>query len=132
MIAQYIELGDRGWSILVYYNINQGDFEEVEDSLRQFGCPTEDIEDIYETLRNKNTGFTVSDERKRMSIIGIGTASSRAQFLNTLIHEIDHVQSHICDYYNVDMNSEQAAYLIGYIGQQTYKAVSTFIKHGRL
>jgi len=33
MIAQYIQLGDRGWNVLVYYNVQPEDFVEVADSL---------------------------------------------------------------------------------------------------
>lgn len=33
MIAQYIQLGDREWNVLVYYNVGREDFVEVKDSL---------------------------------------------------------------------------------------------------
>ena len=33
MAAQYIQLGDRGWNILVYYNADTFDAIELEDSL---------------------------------------------------------------------------------------------------
>lgn len=29
MIAQYIQLGDRGWNVLVYYGVHKEDFVEV-------------------------------------------------------------------------------------------------------
>ena len=132
MTAQYIELGNRGWSILVYYDIYQGDLDEIADSLLQFGCSDDEIDELCDNLMNLNTGFTVSDNSKKMSIVGIGTASNRAQFLNTVVHEINHVQAHICDYYNIDKDSEQAAYLIGYIAQRMYRALSMFMKYGRL
>lgn len=62
-----------------------------------------------------NQGFSYSDTRKRKSVIVIGIASSREQFLNTVVHEAKHVQSTICRYYGVSEDSEDAAYLIGYI-----------------
>lgn len=34
MAAQYIQLGRRGWNVLVYYNVDENDFVEIEDSLR--------------------------------------------------------------------------------------------------
>jgi hypothetical protein len=33
MIAQYIQLGKKGWNVLVYYCVEQEDFVEVADSL---------------------------------------------------------------------------------------------------
>lgn len=62
-----------------------------------------------------NQGFSYTDTRKKRSIVVIGQTDSREQFLNTVVHEAKHVQSAICEYYNVDEDSEDAAYLIGYI-----------------
>lgn len=33
MIAQYIQLGDHDWNVLVYYNVGPYDLAEVRDSL---------------------------------------------------------------------------------------------------
>ena len=33
MTAQYIQLGDHEWNILVYYNVDKYDFVEIIDSL---------------------------------------------------------------------------------------------------
>lgn len=72
-------------------------------------------------LGQKNTGFTYTDFNKRKSIVGIAPTSSQEEFLNTIVHEAKHVQSHICKYYNVKEDGEDAAYLIGYIVQQMYR-----------
>ena len=34
MIAQYIQLGNKGWNVLVYYGVHKEDFLEVEDALK--------------------------------------------------------------------------------------------------
>lgn len=62
-----------------------------------------------------NQGFTHTNTKKKQSIVVIGVTNSREQFLNTVVHEAKHVQSVICDYYDVPEDSEDAAYLIGYI-----------------
>lgn len=71
-------------------------------------------------LGDTDVGFTQTDFNKRRSIVGISKTTSKEQLLNTIVHEAKHVQSHICRYYNVDEDSEQAAYLIGYIVQKMY------------
>lgn len=53
--------------------------------------------------------------------------TSEEQFLNTVVHEIKHLQSHICRYYNVDEDSEEAAYLTGYIAQKMHKYLIEYI-----
>ena len=62
-----------------------------------------------------NQGFTWTDTNQRRSIVVIGISESLEQFYNTVVHESKHVQSSICKYYDVDEDSEDAAYLIGYI-----------------
>ena len=32
MIAQYIQLGDRDWNVLVYYNVSKEDFVEIDNT----------------------------------------------------------------------------------------------------
>lgn len=72
-------------------------------------------------LGELNSGFTATDYNKRISIVAIGLTTSKAEFFNTLIHEAKHVQSHICRYYQVSEDSEDAAYLIGYLTMEMYK-----------
>lgn len=81
-------------------------------------------------LGKKNTGFTYTNFNKKKSIVGISRTTSQEQFLNTIVHEAKHVQSHICDYYDVSEDSEDAAYLIGYIVQQMHKVFKNMISTG--
>lgn len=128
MAAQYIELGDRGWSVLVYYNVGPKDFVEIADSLEQLDCPKEDMKESFRVLTRKNTGFTFSNSDYKMSIVCIGKATSVEQFVSTAIHEAKHAQSHICSYYDVKEKSEEAAYLIGYLVRRMYRALAKIIK----
>ena len=87
MIRQDIDIVGK-WKVIVVYNAFMGE---------------------------KDIGFTYTDYDKKQSIVGISISSSHKEFFNTMMHEIKHVQSHICNYYDVDEDSEEAAYLVGYI-----------------
>ena len=116
MIRQYIEVGDRNWGIVIYYNVGREDLDELAEALESLDCPLEDIEDSLSVIyRRKNTGFTFSNSEYKMSIVCISKATSASQFVHTAVHEAKHVQSHICAFYDIDENSESAAYLIGHI-----------------
>lgn len=128
MIAQYIQLGGRGWNVLVYYGVTKDDFVEIRDSLEQLDCDREDINKAFKVLQKENTGFTFSNTDYKMSIVCIGHSSNMSQFVNTAIHEAKHVQSHICSYYKIRENSEKAAYLIGYLVQRMYRMFAKIIK----
>ena len=128
MISQYIQLGDRDWNILVYYNVKPEDFIEVVDSLEQLECSDKDLKKALRTLRRKNTGFTFSNTDYKMSVVCIGHAQNVGQFVNTVIHEAKHVQSHICEYYNIEEDTETAAYLIGHIVHEMYRMLEKILK----
>ena len=128
MAAQYIQLPRKAWNILVYYNVDQYGFVEIEDSLRQIECPIKDIKKAFRVLKHKNTGFTFTNTDYMMSIVCIGAATNTSQFFSTVIHEAKHVQSHICQYYGISERSEDAAYLIGYIVRVMYKMLVKLIK----
>lgn len=128
MIAQYIQLGDRDWNVLVYYNVTPDDFIEVADSLEQLECSEKDVRKALKVLRRKNTGFTFSNTDYKMSIVCIGSADNVGQFVNTAIHEAKHVQSHMCQYYGIEEDTETAAYLIGHIVHEMYKMLEKILR----
>ena len=83
---------------------------------------------VYDVeLGQENSGFTYTNYDKKLSIVGIGKASSKSQFLNTIVHEAKHIQSNICTYYDVPEDGEQAAYLIGYIVMKMYNSFKDLI-----
>ena len=125
MIKQYIGLGDKDWGILVYYNVDNYGIDDVVYALQELDCPESDIKNACDLLLSKyNTGMTFSNDKYRMSVICIGQADSKEEFFNTLVHEAKHVQSHICAYYEIDEDGEEAAYLIGHIVQRMYRYIS--------
>lgn len=129
MTTQYIKVASY-WNVLVYYNTDFRDLPEIEDSLMQLNCPEEDIDAAMNVLyKTRNTGFTYSNSDYRMSVVCISQTTSARQFVNTAVHEAKHVQSHICSYYDIDEDSEEAAYLIGFIVSEMYRMVSKVIKH---
>lgn len=105
MIRQDINI-DNYWKVIVLYNICLGN--------------------------NLNTGFTHSNFSKKTSIVGISKTTNQEQFFNTLVHEAKHVQSHICKYYGVPENSENAAYLIGYLIQRMHRVFKTIIYRNKI
>ena len=86
-MKQYVNIADK-WNLYIVYNI---------------------------LFTKPNQGFTYTDSNKRTSVVVIGNTYSYKQFLNTVVHEAKHVQTAICKYYDVPEESEDAAYLIGYI-----------------
>lgn len=114
MITHYIDVADK-WGVLFIYDFDWNDVDEMAAIMDSFGMSERNIRKSMRILFDKNTGMTVSREDLRMSAIFVGCPTSVEQFADTIAHETDHVQSAICDYYNVPYGSEDAAWLQGYI-----------------
>lgn len=121
MIKQHIVLNDQ-WNIIVYYVVDEYNINFIIEDLKKLKCSNKNINESIDILLNEyNTGMTYTNPKYRTTIVCISKYTSNDQFINTIVHESKHVQSHICNYFNIDEESEQAAYLIGYITQQMYK-----------
>ena len=131
MIKQLIELGNRGWYILIYYNVDKYHIDEVIEQLEDLDCPRKLIRSSVKVMSTgMNTGMTFSNSDYKISFVCIGETTSTEQFVNTIIHEAKHVQSHICQFYNIEEDSEKAAYLIGYIAQRMYRMLQRMNIYG--
>lgn len=127
MIRQYINVARGAWHIIIYYNVSYDMYEDIYQDLYDADCPRADMLKVKQVLKKKNTGFTFTNTERKLSIVCISKATSKSQFFNTAIHEIDHVQSHICTYYGVGMKTEEAAYLIGYIVRKMHSVLKFYV-----
>ena len=119
------------WSIVLFVDIDYDNFDIIESTLTNILAPISVIDEIYDKISYKyNSGVTFTNSDYRTSIVCINKTTSREELINTISHEADHVQAAICDYYNVPLDSEQAAYLIGYlVGKMYYKSRRLFCSY---
>ena len=109
------------WSIVLFVNVDYDNYNVVESSLTSILAPISVIDEIYDKISYEyNSGVTFSNPDYRTSVVCINKATSREELINTISHEADHVQDTICKYYDVPLDSEQAAYLIGYLVGKIY------------
>lgn len=118
MLAKWIDIDDGHWRVVVNYDVTTADLRYVLGQVDRVGINDNDRERVEVMFDEPNKGFTVSDMGERMSLVCIGWATSREQMVDSIIHEIDHVQRDVCEYYNVALGSERAAWLQGYLGRE--------------
>lgn len=118
MIAKWIDIDNGAWRVVVNYDVTPYDMPYIHKQLSAIGASRADIEKAYEKFYWPDEAFTISDDTQRMSLVCIGWTKTRAQYHNSVVHEIDHVQRDIMYYYDVLPGSEEAAYLQGYLGQE--------------
>lgn len=128
MTRQYLQLSPYNWRLTVFYNIQPKDLEEVLITLWEYGCPNKEIRTVALTLQKRNTGFTYTNHYLRTSIMGIGWVTSDNQFINTIVHEIKHLQSDICNYYGISHTGEQASIISGDVAELMYTDFKLYLE----
>ena len=128
MIRQQFTL-DRadGWKITCCYAVTHYEVEEILQTMERAGADDESLERAYENLSsgNLNTGLCYSGDGE--SVLVISCASSPAQFLNSLVHEIHHLASHIASALGYNQKGEDACYIAGETAGRMYKVVNKFL-----
>lgn len=119
------------WSIVLFVDVDYDKYNIIESALTDILAPISVIDEIYDKISYEyNSGVTFTNPDYRTSIVCINKATSREELINTISHEADHVQDTICKYYNVPLDSEQAAYLIGYlVGKMYYHSRRLFCSY---
>lgn len=123
----YIEKYD--WLLHCYFAVDCYYANEIIDSLIDIDCKGDYLFRAAKNLEcgNIDNGLTYSNMRIGESVMVVGLTTSASEFLNSLSHELHHVVCHICSAKGIDIESEEAAYLIGDIAQMLFKPISTLL-----
>ena len=114
MIKQIIDI-DGYWKVIVYYNVDYNFFSDIAFELKAIGSPVEEIDAIYVRLSNSAKAVTFSNIEKHISIVLFNCHNNRYDYINSIVHEAEHIKQHMLKAYNVEDEGEAPAYTIGYI-----------------
>lgn len=129
MIGQSFYIDKYDWQVMVLYEVSYNNKDYVI-SLLETICSDNNLIDkaiANLNLRKYNTGFTYSDLDKHCSIIVIGKTTSNLEIVNTIVHEANHLKSHIATAYDIDEKGEEVCYLIGGIVRTMFRVFSKII-----
>ena len=122
MENKYIDVGKK-WGVVVNYDYDLMDYDEMWAIMRSFGLTSKNANKALKILSNYNTGMAITNDDIKMSTIFISKASTPSEWWNTAIHELKHVADAIISYYDVEWDSEDAAYLTGYMTKKLVESV---------
>ena len=124
MTQEYIEIPQNKWGVIIIYDFHtQKEYVELMAIMRSFGMTTKKAKKALDILDNFNTGMTLSIKDLKMSVVFISKTTDNTQWWDTAIHELKHVADSIVDYYNVQWDSEDAAYLTGFLTKKLVELV---------
>jgi hypothetical protein len=120
MIKQIFKI-EKYWKVIVYYNIDYSFFDDIYFELRLLNFSKESIDDIFNKIKSGNVkAATCNSIEERVSVVLFGNHSSDIDYINSIVHEAEHVKQALLRAYSVDDIGENAAYTIGYIVSRMY------------
>lgn len=72
-------------------------------------------------INNKAKAVTISSIDFKTSIVLFNNHKSYLDYINSIVHEAEHIKQAMLDAYNVEDFGEAPAYTIGYIASQMLK-----------
>ena len=113
MIHRVLYLGR--WIVDFLFAEKEYDIEEVLSMLYEMEASYDVLTMCKELMRDggDNTGFTYTDQELFNALVVIGPTSSGAEYIDTLVHEIQHLAVAIASNLNIDLEGETPAYLAG-------------------
>lgn len=129
MIVQDFHLKRYKWHVRVYYAVHRYWTEDIVRDLRDAGCRGSQLMTARENLRRGelNTGITYSNFGRRETVMVVSLTSTAAEFLNSWMHEMQHLCRHVAAAFGIDPYGEEAAYLAGDVGQRMFPAARRFL-----
>ena len=117
------------WKVIVYYNLDYGLFNIVSHTLLEAGADKDTIEDIYHHMSSyKAKAVTYSNYSRHISVVLFNRHNSMADFINSIVHEAEHIKQAILTVYGVDDIGEPPAYTIGFLVMKMYYIFRRLIK----
>ena len=90
----------------------------LKNDLLYYGTPVESIKRIYHNMRTTAKAFTYSNAKYKISIVGFNIHFDKYDYINSIIHEAEHVKQHMLKSYDIADEGEPSAYTVGYIAMR--------------
>ena len=115
MIRQFIDI-DGYWKVIVYYNVDYDLFKYIVTDFKKNNVERKTIQSIYNSMLSGNAkAVTYSNLDLHISIVLFNNHTSKSDYINSLVHEAEHIKQAMLEVYNVEDEGEPPAYTIGYL-----------------
>ena len=118
MIKRVINVDDY-WKVIAYSNISYNLLSVITTELHNIGISKNQIASIYNNMFNDSAkAVTISSLDKKVSIVLFNKHKNNIDFINSIIHEAEHIKQSMLAAYNIDDSGEPPAYTVGYVASQ--------------
>lgn len=125
MITHVFIIWQHNWLVKAYINSDESDADLILGELWSVGADMDTMRLAVKNLRSskKNMGLTYTSGWHRTTIMVVSESTSAEEFFNSLVHEMCHAKTHICDCLGIDLKSEEASYFIGGLARDMFPHV---------
>ena len=129
MIIRDIYIEKYRWHVHCDFAVDKYYTEEILEVLETLGCSDAVYNRVADKMeRNeKNAGFTYSNKIARETLMVIGRASSTAEYVNSISHELRHLCDDIASVVGIHDSGEEVAYLTGDIASQIADVIEVLV-----
>ena len=120
MVRQEFKV-DKYWEVIVYYDMDYNFFQVVNDELMEKGFDDNLGELWCNMITEKAKAVTCSNIKKHVSITIFNKHESYYEYINSLIHEAEHIKQAMLEAYQVEDKGEPPAYTIGYLVMRMWR-----------
>jgi hypothetical protein len=120
MIKQMFDV-DGYWKVIIFYNVNDDFFIPIYKELESIGFSLESTKKIFRQFHKNAKAVTCSNGAVHKSIVLFKSHSSTTDYLNSIVHEAEHIKQAMLIAYNVEDAGEPPAYTIGYLVSKMYQ-----------
>ena len=115
------------WKVIVLYDL---DYTFLYDIVRLFSSekfPKRYVRQVLLEMYNNAKAATCSNIKRRLSIVMFNPHYSKSDYLNSIVHEAEHVKQAMLYTYAVEDFGEPPAYTIGYLISRMYEVFQHLI-----
>ena len=127
MIMQIFDIEDY-WKVIVFYDVDYNLSGDVKDKMRRAGIEEGTIKGAFYMLESgKVKAATCSNLEKHISVVLFNEHDTVEDYVNSIVHEAEHVKQAMLEVYDVDDMGEPPAYTIGYLVSCMYRVFKSLL-----
>jgi hypothetical protein len=116
------------WEVIVYWNVDYDLFSDIVYELLLIGFKEAAIEGMKKIMgAGKAKAVTCSSIDDHVSIVLFNHHSSKADYMNSIVHEAEHIKQAMLKAYDVEDKDEPPAYTVGYLASRMYEVFKHFL-----
>ena len=116
------------WKVIVYWNVDYNFFGIIAKEMEEMGINRKTIDAIYGKMSSgKGKAVTISSIEEHKSIVLFNPHNDIKDYLNSMVHEAEHIKQAMLKAYHVEDIGEPPAYTIGYLVGRMWEVFKRFV-----